>query len=567
MSSGRLARRLAAILAADVVGYSRLMGDDEAGTLARLNALRNEVIDPAVALHRGRIFKTTGDGLLIEFASVVDAIESAVAVQHAISAREAAVADDRRIVLRIGINLGDVIVEGDDIHGDGVNVAARLEAAADPGGVLISQIVHDSIAGKLDIAFHDSGERAFKNIANPIRVWSWPEKLTRVAAAGLEAARDAKPLIMVGAFEARREEEAELAQGLRDELATAFSRLTGLVVTDDPAAARYVVRGGVRLAGSRCRISAQLIGVDGERQLWAERYDEDYDDPFDVLDRCVPRIAMSVRRRTAADDAGRLADRETDRLSHGELLSLAGATFFTPTKAAWLEAGAIAERALERQPDNFMGLAMAAAGLGMAESLFGCRAPDEATIEVAFRRIEHAQRMTDSSDMIVVVYSGLQLYGRRRHAEATAAAERALQLNPDFNQGLWARGAAAVFAGDYDAGIAAAARAVDIDIRDPYVHLYSRIAGYGHFAATRYAEAVGWFWKADQSAPGLPHNLAGLAASHWLDDDKDGAHGALACLLDAEPAFRLTEYFRLPFRDQAVCDRLVEALRSAGAPD
>ena len=275
---------------------------------------------------------------------------------------------------------------------------------------------------------------------------------------------------------------------------------------------------------------------------------------------------MSVRRRIAADDAARLADRDTEQMSAEQLMALSGATFFTPTKAAWLKAGAIAEQVLRRGVTNFMALAMASAGLGMAEMLFGFREPDDEIIETAFARIEEAQRLTDQSDMILIVYSGLLLYARRRHDEARAAAERSVQLNADFNMGYWALGAAEVFAGNYDDGIAAALHAVNIDIRDPYVHLYSRTAGYGHFGAGRYREAAEWFRKADQAAPGLAHNLVGLAASHWLNDDHVGARGAVSRLEDAEPDFRIGDLMTLPFRDPSVWDRLTGALRSAGAP-
>ena len=248
MTPERVVRRLSAILAADVVGYSRLMGQDEADTLARLKALRDHVIDPAIGEHRGRIVKTTGDGLLVEFASVVDGVHCAVELQRALAEHNAEIVDDRRIVLRIGVNLGDVIVEGDDIFGDGVNVAARLEATAEPGGVLISETVHDSIAGKLDATFVDNGERAFKNIAKTIRVWSWPDGLSDTshqAAAG----RDRKPHVVVSDFEARGADEKDLADGIRDELAASFARQTGLVVTTDRGAADYEIRGGVRVAG------------------------------------------------------------------------------------------------------------------------------------------------------------------------------------------------------------------------------------------------------------------------------------------------------------------------------
>ena len=360
-------RRLAAIVSADVVGYSRLMGVDEDGTLGSLRTHRSELIDSMIAEHGGRIVKTMGDGLLLEFPSVVKATQCALEVQEGMAARNADVPADDRIVFRIGINLGDIIIEGEDIFGDGVNVAARLQEVAEPGGVVISHTVHDSVAGKLKAAFVDNGERKLKNITNPVRLWSWPNRLADTWQPVAVDRRDSKPLVMVAAFEGRREEEKVLADGIRDELTAALARLTGLEVTVDNAKAHYVVRGGVRQAGRRCRVSAQLIGVDGEKQLWAERYDEDFDDLFELQDRCVTRIAMSVRRRMAADDAERIAGQDLEQLSLEELLSVSGVSFFTPTKAGWRRGGAIAEQALARDPKNFMALAMAAAGSGMAE--------------------------------------------------------------------------------------------------------------------------------------------------------------------------------------------------------
>ena len=560
MASEGVERRLAAIFAADVVGYSRLMGADEAGTLARLKALREELIDPAIAARRGRIANTAGDSLLVEFASAVDAVEGALKMQQAIAGRNAEIPEDQRIVLRIGVNLGEVIVDGEDIHGNGVNIAARLEGLAEPGGLLISHTVHESIAGKLDAEFADNGKREFKNIAKPIRVWSWPRRLPTDR-------RERKPFVVVGDFEGRSEDEIRLAEDLRDELAAALARLTGMEVTRDRRKADYSIHGGVRLAGHRCRLSARLIGEDDEKQLWAERYDEDTDDAFEILDRCVPRMAMSIRRRIASDDAAKLSGQNLDEMTVEHLLSTAGVSFFTPTKEGWLRGGVIAELALEREPTNFMALAMAAAGGGMAEFYYGFRQPDDGVIDTAFARIEEARRQTNKSDMLIVVYSGMLLYGRRRHDEAVAAAERSLQLNPEFNMGLWALGAARAFAGQYAAGIDAATRAVNVDIRDPYVHLYSRIAGYGCFGATAYREAADWFRKADQLAPGLPHNLAGLAVCQWHHGDREGARGTLARLLDEEPEFRVRDMMTLPVRDEAVWERFLDGLRAAGAPD
>ena len=553
-------RRLAAIVSADVVGYSRLMGMDEVGTLDTLRAHRAELIDPKIEEHGGRIVKTMGDGLLLEFADVVAAVQCSLEVQEGMTARNVGILDDNQIIFRIGINLSDIIVEDGDIFGDGVNVAARLESMAEPGGMLVSHSVYEGIANNLGTVFADNGERAFKNIVSSVRVWSWPRKLPTNR-------QDRKPFVVVAEFEGRREEEKALADDLRHDLAAALSRLTGLEVTLDRRKADYLIQGGIRLAGNRCRLSAQLISIDNEKQLWAERYQEDTADTFKILDHCVPRMVMSIRRRIASDDAEQLSGMNYEEMSFEQLLSASGVSFFTPTKDAWLRGGEIAERALQREPKNFMALAMAATGGGMTEMLFGFKAPDDKAITLALERVEEARRQTSSSDMLLSVYSYLLLFGRKYYEESIAAAEASLLLNPDFNLGLWSLGAAKIFAGDFEAGIDASTRAVNVDIRDPYVHLYNRIVGYGHFSMMRFQDAVDWFWKADQLAPALPHNLAGLAASRSLNEDHKGAHDTIARLVHEEPKFRIRDMAVLPFRDMSVWERFLDGLRAAGAPD
>ena len=552
-------RRLAAIVSADVVGYSRLMGRDDAGTLAALRDHRTQLFDPAIAEHGGRIVKTMGDGLLLEFTSVIDATRCAIAVQEGMTVRNGSVPAENRIVFRIGINLGDIIIEGDDIFGDGVNVTARLQEAAEPGGVAIAHAVYDSVAPDLKAVFIDNGERELKNIANPVRVWSWPRQLSVARAEG-------KPRVFVAEFEGRSDEERNCADDLANELRAHLDRLTGLETTADREAAHFVAEGSVRLASGRSRVHARLTAIDRARQIWSDRYDADTDHPFELLDRCVPHIAMGVRRGVATDDAARLADRDPDDLSLEEALAVAGVSFFTPTMAGWHGGGEIAERALERAPQDFMALAMAAAGLGLAEYQYGYRRPDDAVTDLAMRRIEHALRQNSRSDMLHMTHSLLLLYVRRRYRDATAAALRALELNPDYNMGHWALGTVQVFVGDFDAASESGQRAVEIERRDPYVHLYSRITAYGHLGAGRYDEAADWFQKADHLTPGVAPNLVGLAVSRWRGADEDGARDAVARLLEEEPALSLGAMYPLPYRDADLWQRFVNDLRRAGVP-
>src|SRR6266550_1838579 len=298
-------RRLAAILAADVAGYSRLMGEDEEGTLARLKAHRNELIDPGIAEHHGRIVKTTGDGLLVEFQSVVDAVRCAVEVQRAMADRNAGAPGEKRIEFRVGIHQGDIIVEDGDIFGDGVNLAARLEGLAEPGGICVSGRVRADAAGKVDVAFNDLGEQTLKNIARPLRVYR--VRLGEVPATDASAAAltlPDKPSIAVLPFQnmSGDPEQEYFADGMVEEIITALSRIRWLFVIARNSSftykgqspdvkqvgrelgVRYVLEGSVRKGGNRVRITAQLINSTSGAHIWADRFDGGLGDIFDLQD-------------------------------------------------------------------------------------------------------------------------------------------------------------------------------------------------------------------------------------------------------------------------------------------
>jgi adenylate cyclase len=312
-------RRLAAILAADVAGYSRLMGADEEGTLERLKALRGELLDPKIAGHRGRIVKTTGDGLLVEFASVVDALRCAVEVQLEVAGRNAGVLPDNRIEFRIGINMGDIVVEDGDIFGDGVNVAARLEALAEPGGICVSARVQEDAAGKLDLAFEDIGEQQLKNIARPVRVYRVvTEARPAIPQASAGPPLPDKPSIAVLPFAnmSGDPEQEYFADGMVEEIITALSRIRWLFVIARNSSfnykgravdvklvgrqlgVRYVLEGSVRKAGGRVRITAQLIDAAAANHIWAERYDRELADIFAVQDDIAASVAESSSQRS-----------------------------------------------------------------------------------------------------------------------------------------------------------------------------------------------------------------------------------------------------------------------------
>src|SRR5882724_8038291 len=336
----RVERRLAAILAADVASYSRLIEADEEGTLGRLKALRAEIIDPKIAGHHGRIVKTTGDGLLVEFASVVDALRCAAEVQTALAESNAPLPQDRRIEFRIGIHQGDIVVEHEDIFGDGVNVAARLEGLAEPGGICVSARVQEDSAGRLDLAFEDIGEQALKNISRPVRVF---RVVAAAASASMRASSSAplpdKPSIAVLPFAnmSGDPEQEYFVDGMVEEIITALSRIRWLFViarnssftykgqaTDvkqvgRELGVRYVLEGSVRKGGTRVRITGQLIDATSGAHLWADRFDGSLDDVFDLQDKVASSVAGVIEPALQAAETARAAARPTNDLTAYDL--------------------------------------------------------------------------------------------------------------------------------------------------------------------------------------------------------------------------------------------------------
>jgi adenylate cyclase len=348
-------RRLAAILSADVVGYSRLMGEDEIGTLSALKAHRAEFIDPEIARHSGRLVKLMGDGALVEFASVVDAVECARSIQRGMIERNVGVAEDQRIEFRIGVNVGDIIVEGDDIYGDGVNVAARIEALAEPGGICISRTARDQVRDKLDITLGDMGEVEVKNIARPVRIFRVPVDYmegSAVSAAPATALPD-KPSIAVLPFDnmSGDPEQEFFADGLTEDILTALSRFHGLFVISRNSAfvykgkatnlqevakdlgVQYIVEGSVRKAGNRVRITVQLIDAQSDRHIWAERYDRDLEDIFAVQDEVTSAIVATLPGRIDAATQERAERKRPENMAAYEFV-MAGKVLHHRSKRA-----------------------------------------------------------------------------------------------------------------------------------------------------------------------------------------------------------------------------------------
>src|SRR4051812_38620149 len=363
LTEERVERRLAAILAADVAGYSRLMGEDEDGTLSRLKALRRELIDPTIAEHKGRIVKTTGDGLLIEFPSVVSAVRCAVEVQRSIAERNASVATERRIEFRIGIHQGDVIAEDGDIFGDGVNIAARLEALAEPGGIYISDRVQSDAAGRIDIAFDDLGPQQVKNIARPVHIYRVRLDKSRASAS---LALPYKPSIAVLPFQnmSGDPEQEYFADGMVEEIITALSRIHWLFVIARNSSftykgqavdvkqvgrelgVRYVLEGSVRKAGMRVRITGQLIDALAGTHLWADRFDGSLEDVFELQDKIAVSVAGVIEPALQAAEMRRSAARPTTDLTVYDLYLRALAASYPLTKERVIAALGLLEQAI-----------------------------------------------------------------------------------------------------------------------------------------------------------------------------------------------------------------------------
>jgi adenylate cyclase len=547
---------LAAILAADVVGYSALMGADEARALAVIRLLREDLFEPEVARWRGAVVKRLGDGWLVEFPSAVDAVECALAVQDRM-------ADVVEVEVRIGVHIGDIVHDGDDIYGDGVNIAARLEAAGAAGHVLISDDVRRQISGRVDAAFHEIGPVALKNIAEPVRVWSWPEALTDLAITS-DAGR--KPGIHVAQFEARGAEAEELAEAVRDDLATAFARQSGIDVITDAEAADYIVAGAIRGAGDRWRISARLTDRANDRTEWSDRFDESGGDPFDIQDRCVTRIAGAVRIRLPSLLADKLAEKPLQSMTAEELLNHAMTCNFTPTVTSWDQADSALQLVLQRDPDNWMAMAMLCWNMLARSLILGWRQMGAADAAVARGLIERAQILKPNSEVVRMAQGALLLYVEREHGAARIEAEESLRLNPDFYHAINLMSQIELFTGDPDKATELALRCVDCDPGYPYLHLYQRGAGYVSAVSGNYADAIDRFQRADRAAAGLPQNLIGLAASAQLSGDIAGAQRAMASLLELAPDFNLAECDPWPFSDLGKWEPFRDALVASGAP-
>jgi adenylate cyclase len=545
MATTTATRRLAAILAADVVGYSRLMGVDEEGTHERFKAHLVELLDPKIGEHHGRIVKTTGDGVLAEFASVVDAVRCAGEIQRAMADRDLDLDEERRLRFRIGVNLGDVIADGDDIYGDGVNIAVRLEGLAAPGSICVSGTVRDHIGDRLPHAFEDMGEQSVKNIGRPVRVYALrPEGIAGVPTASASPATSSPPpaiaprlSIVVLPFTNLSDdrEQQYFADGITEDLTTDLSRIAGMLVISRNTAftyqgkrvdtkqlgrelnVRYVLEGSVRRSGSRVRVNAQLIDAETDTHLWAERFDGDTGDLFALQDEIASQLANALGVELIAAEAARLTE-HPDTLDY-ILRGRAG-------KPTFGEAISLFERALELDPRSVEAQCQLAHQLsGRVLSGMSGQPPAD---------LAHAQGLVDQALAAAPRYAfahfvkGQVLRAQERWEEATAEYEAAIALNRNLAGALSGLAWCKLNAGSIEQVIPLAEQAIRLSPRDPLIGVRYYQIGIVHLLQSHTDKAVAWLEKARSAMPTQPNVRGHLASAYALKGDSERAAAELA---------------------------------------
>ncbi|HKX08422.1 MAG TPA: tetratricopeptide repeat protein [Stellaceae bacterium] len=585
MPPERVERKLAAILAADVAGYSRLIGADEEGTLKRLKAYRKELIDPKIAEHQGRVVKVTGDGILIEFPSAVAALRCAVEVQRAMAERNASEAADSSIEFRVGLHQGDIVVEDGDILGDGVNVAARLEALAEAGGICVSQRIHEDAVGRVDVIFEDMGEQQLKNIARPVRVY----RVRREGAATGETpalALPDKPSIAVLPFQnlSGDPEQEYFADGMAEDIITALSRLRWFFVIARNSSfaykgkaidvrqvarelgVRYVLEGSVRKAGNRLRITAQLVDAATGNHIWAERYDREIADIFAVQDEITESVVASIEPELYAAENLRIESKPPESLDAWGCVIRALWHLARLTKEDNEQARELLKRAIVMNPRYAKAHSLLAwADLNIIR--LGTADPAEA-LPVAER---HARAALASDDADPWTYFGVGYLGfcQSRYTEAIAAFQRAMELNPNFAMAHGWLGGALAYDGKPEAALDAVARAMRMSPRDPFNFYWLLFAAVAHYTAERYAEAASCTQRVVRERPNFFPARRLLAAAHVGLGALDHARGVISELLRLQPnsSIKRDAYGYVAYARRSDQERFVAALRAAGLPE
>jgi adenylate cyclase len=582
-----LERRLAAILAADVVGYSRLIGADETGTLAALRSLLKEIVQPTLKRHRGRIVKLMGDGLLAEFASVVDAVAAAVEIQEAAAKRSMTLPEDGRIALRIGVNMGDVAVEDGDLFGDGVNIAARLQEIAAPNGVAVSDDAYRQLGGRLELPFEDTGEKTLKNIKQLVRVWLWPSTKTpasQVALATPHSLPD-RPSIAVLPFVNMSDDPNQeyFADGMTEDIITGLAWFRSLVVTARNSSfsykgkspdvrqvarelgVRYILEGSVRAGGGRIRITGQLVDADTGAHLWAERYDRDLDDIFNVQDEVTEAIVAAIAPEIDDVERERAQRKPPESLDAWDLYQHGLAAYYSSTNAGLQAAIEQFDKVIEIDPTFALAYAMAA----NARSRYALHSLPENRTEVLKQASEMARQgvALDSKNAICLWTDGRVHSMLGRHDVAIRKIKEAIELNPNDAMSHYFLGYALCRAGRAEEAIPHIDHAMRLSPRDIYSPAFFAYRAVILFDLARYDEALEWARRARLSPNPRTLTFAIFAAALSQLGRRDEAKIAIQDLLAHAPAITYGEYRNNPVGSLEAMERLSEALREAGLPE
>ena len=578
MAEDRLQRRLAAILAADVVGYSRLMELDEVGTLAALKSRRKEIVSPLVAKHQGRVFKVTGDGIMVEFASAVNAVQCAIEVQQAMAAAAAEQPDDRRIVLRIGINLGDIVVDRGDLYGDGVNIAARLEGAADPGGIFISGAAYDQVRNKFETAFEELGEQSLKNIGAPVRVYRVAGLARLPIATGVVTG--SKPSIAVLPFISMSGdvEQQYFGDGITEDIITELARFRNLHVLARNTSFRYrgqdvdvqrvgrelgvqyIVEGSLRRIGNRIRITAQLIDTATGHHVWADRFDRNEEELFAVQDQVVKTIAATLVGRMHAAATERAQRKPPASLAAYELVLKGDALpLYRPHSAE--AARKLFEQAIALDPGYAKAYSLLA-NLEMTDWFRDFNASPE-LLDRAFALAQKAVAI-DSNDPSSQVAVARLHQTRGAWSRAEYHYGKALELNPNSALLMAGLGDLNITLGNPEKalGYFRESRALDPFFEPSWLW---PITGLAHFMARQYEEAVTALERSTEP-PYWAHLY--MAASHAMLGNAERARHHAAETLRLKPDFTIARAIeRQPLRRDSDRAHLLEAFRKAGLPE
>ncbi|MCZ6863068.1 MAG: adenylate/guanylate cyclase domain-containing protein [Alphaproteobacteria bacterium] len=582
-------RRLAAVVSADMVGYSRLMEADETGTLAQIKTHRKEVIDPKIAEYGGRVVKLSGDGILIEFPSVVNAVQSMVAIQRAMAVRNAGVPADRRIVFRVGINLGDVIVEGDDIYGNGVNLAARLEALAEPGGVCISSTVRDHIEGKVKAAFEDAGEHEVKNITKPVHVWRWANETGGPAGAGMPSQPlplPGKPSIAVLPFDnmSGDTEQDYFSDGVTEDIITELSRFRSLSVVARNSSfrykgqspniqdisrelgVRYVLEGSVRKASERVRITAQLIDATSGSPVWADRYDGGLADIFELQDEITASVVGAIHPGIFKAEMDRVKRKRPDNLNAYDLYLRGWWNYFQLTRESISKARELHSKAIELD-SGFAAAHTALAGAHFYEFARYWSDDPQRSLAEAIQAAQSAISL-DANDAEPHWMVAISLIFERKYDLAFAEAERAVELNSNLAMAYCARSFVGAFGARPEDGIADALTALRLSSQDPFRFAFFNSLTLSQYAARNYEAAADAATKLTGVAPEHPFGYFNMAAACGQLGRSQEARHALRQGMQYHPD--LSKEFigaTWPYKDAADLEHFVEGLHKAGLPE